>query len=185
MVIAIIGGVGIGTSIGWYPDAQRAASAKSVRDAACSIWSGGLVFIIRNSLWAIAILAFYMAYPFEFSHNAELAWYRLGIDLLPHGLLVFLFVAMVTIHFSTISAHLNLGAMYATIDIYHHYINPDALEDKLVIWARINTLLILLGSLFFWLMIKRKNYKLAYIYPLAYGGRALVAKYSSDRLVAI
>jgi Na+/proline symporter len=156
LIIAIIGGIGMGTSIDWYPDAQRAASTKSVRDAAYSMWSGGLLVLMRNSLWAIAILAFYVAYPFEFSHNAELAWYRVGIDLLPNGLLGFLFVAIVAIHFSTISSHLNLGAMYATRDIYHHYINPHASEKKLVWWARINTLLVLLGSLFFSLMIGEK-----------------------------
>ena len=156
LVIAIIGGVGMGTSIDWYPDAQRVASTRSIKDAAYAMWAGGVLVVIRNSLWAVAILAFYVAYPFEFSHNGEMAWYRLGIDLMPHGLLGFFFVAIVAIHFSTISAHLNLGAMYATRDVYHHYIAPEATEKRLVWVGRINTLIILIGSLFFSLMIGEK-----------------------------
>ena len=40
LVIAVIGGFGMGTAIDWYPEAQRIQSAKTVRDAAYSIWSG-------------------------------------------------------------------------------------------------------------------------------------------------
>ena len=156
LVIAIIGGVGMGTSIDWYPDAQRIASTKSVRDASYAMWAGGLLVVIRNSLWAVAILAFFVAYPFEFSHNGELAWYRLGLDILPHGLLGFFFVAIVAIHFSTISSHLNLGAMYATRDIYHHYVDPEADEERLVSAARLNTFMIFTGSMFFSQMIGEK-----------------------------
>jgi len=46
--------------------------------------------------------------------------------------------------------------MYATRDVYHHYIAPEASESRLVWVGRINTLIILLGSLFFSLMIGEK-----------------------------
>ena len=71
-------------------------------------------------------------------------WFRLGFDYLPAGLIGMLFAAIVAIHLSTISTHLNLGALYATRDLYHHYVNPKASEEKLVKVGRLNTLLLLL-----------------------------------------
>jgi len=53
-----------------------------------------------------------------------------------------------------VSTHLNLGAMYATRDIYHHYINPRASEKRLVWVGRASTLLILLGSFVYGLMME-------------------------------
>jgi len=50
------------------------------------MWFAGLFTIIRNALFALAILAFYVIHPFEFSTYGELAWYRIGNDLLPYGL---------------------------------------------------------------------------------------------------
>ncbi len=38
LVIALIGGFGMGTSIDWYAEAQRIQSARTVRDASYSIW---------------------------------------------------------------------------------------------------------------------------------------------------
>ena len=63
LVIAVIGGFGMGTAIDWYPEAQRIQSAKTVRDASYSIWVGSALIVVRNSLWAMAILAFFSLYP--------------------------------------------------------------------------------------------------------------------------
>ena len=63
MVIALLGGFGMGTSIDWYTEAQRIQSAKTVRDASYSIWWGTALVIIRNSVWAAAILGFFVLYP--------------------------------------------------------------------------------------------------------------------------
>ena len=153
LVIAIIGGIGMGTSIDWYIDAQRVASTRSIKDASYAMWFAGLFTIIRNTLFALVIISFYVAHPFEFSTYGELAWYRMGLDLLPYGLLGLFIVAIIAIHFSTISAHLNLGALYATRDIYHHYMEPDASEKKLINISRINTFMVLTGSIFFTQMI--------------------------------
>ncbi len=147
LVMALVGGLGMGNFIDWYPEAQRIQSAKSVRDAAYSIWAGGLAAIFRNSFWAAAILAFFVLFPAIPSQaEYEFGWFRLGFDYLPAGLIGMLFAAVIAIHLSTISTHLNLGALYATRDLYHHYLNPDADERKLVRVGRISTLLLLLGS---------------------------------------
>jgi Na+/proline symporter len=43
--------------------------------------------------------------------------------------------------------------MYATRDLYHHYINPEATEEQVVRMGRLMTVVVLLGSFFFGLMI--------------------------------
>jgi Na+/proline symporter len=84
----------------------------------------------------------------------EMAWYRLGFELLPVGLVGFFFAAIVAIHLSTISTHLNLGASYATRDLYQHYIRPRAGEKELIWVGRISTLVLLLGSFLYGLMMQ-------------------------------
>jgi Na+/proline symporter len=65
----------------------------------------------------------------------------------------FFFAAILAIHFSTISTQLNLGALYATRDLYHHYINPQATDRQLVWVGRFSTFLLLLGSFVFGIMM--------------------------------
>jgi Na+/proline symporter len=155
LVIALIGGFGMGTSIDWYSEAQRIQSAKTVRDASYSVWWGTAMVIIRNSIWAVAILGFFVLMPnIPKASEYELGWFRMAFSTLPVGMLGFFFASILAIHLSTISTHLNLGAVYATRDIYHHYINPDASQKKLIWVGRFSTLLLLLGSFIFGLMMK-------------------------------
>lgn len=147
LVMALLGGLGMGNFIDWYPEAQRIQSARSIRDASYSIWAGGLAAIFRNSFWAVSILAFFVLFPgIAAPAEYEFGWFRLGFDFMPAGLVGMLFAAIIAIHLSTISTHLNLGALYATRDLYHHYVNPKADERKLVEVGRWSTLLILIGS---------------------------------------
>ncbi len=147
LLFALGGGFGFGTTIDWYAEAQRIQSSKSVRDASYCIWAGSALVLLRNSLWAASILAFYVMYPgIPSAAQYELAWFRLGFELFPAGMVGFFFATILAIHFSTISTHLNLGALYSTRDLYQHYINPRATERQLVWVARFSTLLILLGS---------------------------------------
>jgi Na+/proline symporter len=161
---AVIAGFGMGSHTDWYTEAQRIQSAKSVKGSAYCMWAGPALVIIRNALWGVAVLAFFVLCPYLKlpSENplpaeaAEMAWYRLGFDYLPAvsvGLLGFFIAAIIGIHFSTVSTHLNMGASYLTRDIYHHYINPKASERELVWGGRVSTLIILAGSFFFGWMI--------------------------------
>jgi len=154
MIIALIGGFGMGTAIDWYTEAQRIQSAKTVRDASYSIWAGTALVLIRNSIWAAAILGFFVLNPhLGQGGDYEMAWYRVGFEYLPVGMVGFLFAGIIAIHLSTVSTHLNLGAMYVTRDFYHHYINPNASEQKLVSVGRVSTIIILIGSFIFGLII--------------------------------
>ncbi len=150
MIIALIGGFGMGTNIDWYAEAQRIQSAKTVRDASYSIWAGTGLVLVRNSIWAAAIMGFFVLYPeIASSRDYEMGWYIVGFKYLPIGMVGFLFAGILAIHLSTVSTQLNLGAMYATRDFYHHYVNPKASENKLVVVGRISTFVVLIGSFIF------------------------------------
>jgi len=155
LVIAVIGGFGMGTSIDWYVEAQRIQSAKSVRDATYGLWAGGAVTLIRNGFWAAGILAFFSMLPgIANAADYELGWFRLGFELLPAGLVGVFFGAILAIHLSTISSHLNLGALYFTRDLYQRYLKPDASEKRLVWVGRASTFVLLVGSFFYGLMME-------------------------------
>jgi len=155
LVISVIGGFGMGTSIDWYVEAQRIQSARSVRDATYGLWAGGAVTLIRNGFWAAGILAFFAMLPnIAEQSEYELGWFRLGFELLPAGLVGVFFGAILAIHLSTISSHLNLGALYFTRDIYQRYIRPDASEARLVWMGRAATFVLLIGSFFYGLMMQ-------------------------------
>ena len=155
LVIAVIGGFGMGTSIDWYVEAQRIQSAKTVRDATYGLWAGGAVTLVRNAVWAVGILAFFVLAPnISSAAEYELGWFRLGFELLPMGLVGVFFGALLAIHLSTISSHLNLGALYFTRDIYQRYLNPQARERTLVWVGRAATVVLLLGSFFYGLMME-------------------------------
>jgi Na+/proline symporter len=155
LVIAVIGGFGMGTSIDWYVEAQRIQSAKTVRDASYGLWAGGALTLVRNGFWAAVILAFFVLAP-NLTNVAEyeLGWFRMGFELLPVGMVGVFMGAILAIHLSTISSHLNLGALYFTRDLYQRYINPKASERRLVWMGRAATFVLLLGSFFYGLMME-------------------------------
>lgn len=155
LVIAVLGGFGMGTSIDWYVEAQRIQSARTVRDACYGLWAGGALTLVRNSFWAAGALAFFVLVP-ELTSAAEyeVGWFRLGFELLPAGMVGVFFGAILAIHLSTISSHLNLGALYFTRDLFQRYLRPDAPERTLVWVGRAATGVLMLGSFFYGLMME-------------------------------
>ena len=171
LVIAVIGGFGMGTSIDWYVEAQRIQSARTVRDASYGLWAGGAVTLIRNAFWAAGILAFFSLLPhIAEAADYELGWFRLGFELLPVGLIGVFFGAILAIHLSTISSHLNLGALYFTRDIFQRYIDPEASEQRLVWVGRVATFGLLVGSFFYGLMMKEITHWLIFALWLMMAG---------------
>lgn len=161
--MAIFAGFGMGTYIDWYAESQRVQSAKTVRDGVWSIWSGSALVVLRNGVWAVAILGFFVLYPNIIQDAGsvdagkplyEVGWFVLAFKFLPLGMLGFFAAALVAIHISTISTHLNLGAMYFTRDIFHRYIKPEATEKELVRIGRWATLVLLLGSFVYGMMME-------------------------------
>jgi len=70
------------------------------------------------------------------------------------GLVGVFFGAILAIHLSTISSHLNLGALYFTRDLYQRYLHPEAGERRLVWVGRAATVVLLVGSFFYGLMME-------------------------------
>lgn len=154
IAVPFLGGFGMATHFDWFVEAQRIQSARTVKAAAYSMWWGAAAIIIRNSIWAIAVLAFFVIHPgITRESEYQLAWFRMGFEYLPAGLVGFFFAGILAINFSTISGILNLGSMYATRDLYHHYINPSATEKQVIQVGRLMTVVVMLGSFFFGLMI--------------------------------
>jgi SSS family solute:Na+ symporter len=154
IAVPFLGGFGMATHFDWFVEAQRVQSAKNVKAASYSIWWGAMAVIVRNAIWMVAVLAFFVLHPnLTNSSEYQLAWFRMGFDYLPAGMVGFFFAAILAIHFSTVSGTLNLGAMYATRDLYHHYLNPNASEKQIIWVGRLMTVVILFGSFFFGLMI--------------------------------
>ena len=166
LVIAVVGGFGMGTSIDWYVEAQRIQSARTVRDASYGLWAGGAVTLARNALWAASILAFFVLLPdLKEAADYEMGWFRLGFELLPAGLIGVFFGAILAIHLSTISSHLNLGALYFTRDLYQRYLRPHADARTLVWVGRAATFALLIGSFFY-----NDRGRIFTLYPTVSGG---------------
>jgi hypothetical protein len=126
-----------------------------VRDAAYGLWAGGIVTLLRNAVWAVGILAFFVLAPnISSAAEYELGWFRLGFELLPVGLVGVFFAAILAIHLSTISSHLNLGALYFTRDLFQRYLRPDASEATLIWVGRVATAVLLIGSFFYGMMMQ-------------------------------
>jgi len=154
MVVAFIGGVGMATHFDWFIEAQRIQSSRTVKDASYSIWSGTLLVLTRNSVWALAVIAFFVMFPdIGVEEEFQMAWFRIGFEQLPAGMVGCFFAAILAIHISSVSSSLNVGAMYFTRDIYHHYINPRAAERRLVLVGRLSTLGVLIGSFLYGIMV--------------------------------
>ncbi|OVE79181.1 sodium:solute symporter [bacterium I07] len=154
VAVPFLGGFGMATHFDWFVEAQRIQSARNVRDASYSIWWGTAAVILRNGIWALAVLSFFVITKGQLSEGkAQLAWFRIGFDYFPVGMVGFFFAAILAIHISTIAGVLNLGSMYATRDIYHHYLKPKATEKQIIWVGRMMTVVILIGSFFFGLMI--------------------------------
>jgi Na+/proline symporter len=103
----------------------------------------------------VSILAFFTLMPnIDAAADYELGWFRLGFELLPAGLVGVFFGAILAIHLSTISSHLNLGALYFTRDLYQRYLQPEADQRTLVWVGRAATFVLLVGSFFYGLMME-------------------------------
>jgi len=154
IAVPFLGGFGMATHFDWFVEAQRIQSARNVRDASYSIWWGAAAVLFRNAVWAIAVLALYVMTSGKLTQQeAQLGWFIVGFNYLPVGMVGFFFSAILAIHISTVAGILNLGSMYATRDLYHHYINPKASEKRIVTVGRWCTVLVLVGSFFFGMMI--------------------------------
>lgn len=154
IIMSTIGGFGIGTNSDWFVGAQRMQSARTVQEASTLMLVGAISILFRNGVWIAAALGLFTLVPhFVNVSDVELNWYTSGIQYMPAGMVGLFAAGIIAIHLSTVSTRLNLGAMYFTRDLYHHYLRPKASERELV-WAGTgSTVALLLGSFLYAMMI--------------------------------
>ena len=159
----------------WYPGAepggggyiaQRMLAAKNENHAIGATFFFNIMhYALRPWPWIIVALASLVIFPDLASIQEafpNVAEDKLGHDLaysamltkLPHGLLGLVLASLVAAYMSTISTHLNWGSSYIVNDFYKQQINKNASEKELVSVGRISTVLLMVFSALFALVLQ-------------------------------
>ena len=158
----------------WYPGAepggggyiaQRMLSAKNEKHA---IWATLLFNVAHYALrpwpWILIALASLIIFPDLNAIQAafpaidpniirdDLA-YPAMMTLLPAGAIGLIVASLIAAFMSTISSHLNWGSSYVVHDFYHRFIDPNASEKRLVAVGRLSTVLLMVFSALFALVL--------------------------------
>ena len=158
----------------WYPGAepggggyiaQRMLSAKNEKHA---IWATLLFNVAHYALrpwpWILIALASLIIYPdlqaiqaafpqMDASIIRDDLAYPAMMTLLPSGAIGLVVASLIAAFMSTISSHLNWGSSYVVHDFYHRFIDPNASEKRLVAIGRLSTVLLMLFSALFALVL--------------------------------
>ena len=159
----------------WYPGAepggggyiaQRMLAAKDENHAIGATFFFNIMhYALRPWPWIIVALASLVIFPDLTSIQEafpNVAEDKLGHDLaysamltkLPSGLLGLVLASLVAAYMSTISTHLNWGSSYIVNDFYKQQINKNASEKQLVAIGRISTVLLMVFSALFALVLQ-------------------------------
>lgn len=159
----------------WYPGAepggggyiaQRMLAAKDENHAIGATFFFNIMhYALRPWPWIIVALASLVIFPDLASIQEafpNVSGDKLGHDLaysamltkLPSGLLGLVLASLVAAYMSTISTHLNWGSSYIVNDFYKQQINTNASEKQLVAVGRISTVLLMVFSALFALVLQ-------------------------------
>ncbi|MDG2491195.1 MAG: Na+:solute symporter [Flavobacteriaceae bacterium] len=158
----------------WYPGAepggggyiaQRMLSAKDEKNA---VWATLLFnfahYALRPWPWILIALASLIIFPdIESIKQAfpnidpsivkdDLA-YPAMMTFLPSGLIGLIVASLIAAFMSTISSHLNWGSSYVVYDFYQRFVKPEASEKELVSVGRWSTLILMIASALFALLL--------------------------------
>lgn len=158
----------------WYPGAepggggyiaQRMLSAKDEKNA---VWATLLFnfahYALRPWPWILIALASLIIFPDLQSLQAafpdidpsivkdDLA-YPAMMTFLPAGLIGLIVASLIAAFMSTISSHLNWGSSYIVYDFYQRFVKPEASEKELVSVGRWSTLILMIASALFALLL--------------------------------
>lgn len=158
----------------WYPGAepggggyiaQRMLSAKNEKHA---VWATLLFnfahYAIRPWPWVLIALASLIIFPdltaiqtafptLDSSIIRDDLAYPAMMTLLPAGVIGLIVASLIAAFMSTISSHLNWGSSYVVHDFYHRFVAPGASQKQLVRVGRISTILLMLFSALFALVL--------------------------------
>jgi len=158
----------------WYPGAepggggyiaQRMLAAKDENHAIGATFFFNIMhYALRPWPWIIVALASLVVFPDLLSIQEafpNVTEDKLGHDLaysamltkLPSGLLGLVLASLVAAYMSTISTHLNWGASYIVNDFYQQQINKNATDKQLVFVGRLSTVILMVSSALFALVL--------------------------------
>jgi Na+/proline symporter len=158
----------------WYPGAetggggyvaQRMLAAKDESHAIGATFFFNIMhYALRPWPWIIVALASLVVFPDLISIQEafpNVTEDKLGHDLaysamltkLPSGLLGLVLASLAAAYMSTISTHLNWGASYVVNDFYKQQVNPNASERHLVNVGRLTTVVLMVISAIFALLL--------------------------------
>lgn len=159
----------------WYPGAepggggyiaQRMFAAKDEKNAVGATMLYNIAhYTLRPWPWIIVALASIVVFPDLLSLKEafpnipadkighDMA-YPAMISFLPHGLLGLVVASLIAAYMSTISTHLNWGSSYVVNDFYKRFIRPEAPEKELVMVGRLSTVVLMIISGLFALLLQ-------------------------------
>jgi len=158
----------------WYPGAepggggyiaQRMLSAKNEKHAVLATLLFNVAhYALRPWPWILIALASLIIYPdlnaiqaafpqMDASIIRDDLAYPAMMTLLPAGAIGLVVASLIAAFMSTISSHLNWGSSYVVHDFYHRFIHPEASEKHLVSVGRISTVLLMVFSALFALVL--------------------------------
>lgn len=159
----------------WFPGAepggggyiaQRMLAAKDENHAIGATFFFNIMhYALRPWPWILVALASLVVFPDVASIQEafpNIPQDKLGHDLaysamltkLPSGLLGLVLASLVAAYMSTISTHLNWGSSYIVNDFYKIVINKNASEKELVNIGRVSTVILMVLSAFFALVLQ-------------------------------
>tara|TARA_B100000767_G_scaffold275523_1_gene312972 strand:- start:4684 stop:6477 length:1794 start_codon:yes stop_codon:yes gene_type:complete len=158
----------------WYPGsepggggyiAQRMLSAKDEKNA---VWATLLFnfahYALRPWPWILIALSSLIIFPDLASIQQafpdidpsivkdDLA-YPAMMTFLPAGLIGLIVASLIAAFMSTISSHLNWGSSYVVYDFYQRFVKPEASEKELVKVGRWSTVILMISSALFALLL--------------------------------
>ena len=158
----------------WYPGAepggggyiaQRMLASKDENHAIGATFFFNIMhYALRPWPWILVALASLIVFPdldsiketfpniseSKLGHDAA---YSAMLTKLPSGLLGLVVASLVAAYMSTISTHLNWGSSYIVNDFYKEHVKKDATEKELVNVGRISTVILMLFSAVFALLL--------------------------------
>ena len=154
---AFIAHMGLQWWASWYPGAepggggyivQRILSTKNEKHAVGATFLFQLAhYCIRPWPWILVGLCAVVLYPDLPAADAKLGYVYIMRDFLPVGLKGLMLAAFLAAYMSTISTQLNWGSSYLVEDICKRFLFPQASSKRLVSFARLATLLLVLISI--------------------------------------
>ncbi len=148
--------IGVQWWASWYPGAepggggyiaQRMMSAKDEKHSLlATLWFNIAHYAIRPWPWVLVALAALILYPDLPAESKGEGFVMVMRDLLPAGLIGFLFAAFLAAFMSTVASQTLWGTSYIVNDLYRPFIKPGASEKYYVSVSRITTVVLALIS---------------------------------------